>query len=59
MEKTVTLEYIEMVNGLGETVVIQENEDGTVTGTLDGSATRTWSSFEKAYNALFRAGFRE
>mgnify|MGYP003571520437 CR=1 FL=1 len=59
MEKTVTLEYIEMVNGLGETVVIQENEDGTATGTLEGEAIRTWSSFEKAYNALFRAGFRE
>ena len=59
MEKTVTLEYIEMVNGLGETVVIQENEDGTATGTLEGETTRTWSSFEKAYNALFRAGFRE
>lgn len=59
MEKTVTLEYIEMVNGLGETVVIQENEDGTATGTLEGEAARTWSSFKKAYNALFRAGFRE
>ena len=48
-----------MVNGLGETVVIKENPDGTATGTLDGSAQRTWKSFEKAYDACFRAGFRE
>ena len=60
MEKTIMdLEYIKMVNGLGETVIIQENTDGTATGTLEGVAARTWSSFEKAYNALFRAGFRE
>jgi hypothetical protein len=60
MEKTMMdLEYIKMVNGLGETVIIQENTDGTATGTLEGVSARTWSSFDKAYNALFRAGFRE
>lgn len=55
----IALEYIEMVNGLGETVVIQENEDGTATGRLDGEALRTWKSFERAYNSCFNAGFRE
>lgn len=53
------MEYIKMQNGLGEIVEIQENPDGTATGTLEGEAVRTWSSFEKAYNALFNAGFRE
>ena len=53
------MEYIEMENGLGEIVVLQENPDGSATGTLEGEAVRTWSSFEKAYNALFSAGFRE
>lgn len=52
-------DFLEMVNGLGEVVVITQNPDGTATGTLEGEAVRTWSSFEKAYNALFRAGFRE
>lgn len=54
-----TLEYIEMENGFGEVVILQENEDGTATGTLEDEATRTWSSFERAYDALYRAGFRE
>lgn len=53
------MEYIEMINGLGETVVITENPDGTATGTLEGEAVRTWTTFEKAYNACYRAGFRE
>lgn len=53
------MEFIEMENGLGEVVAIQENADGTATGTLEGEAVRTWPSFEKAYNACYRAGFRE
>lgn len=52
-------EFLEMQNGLGETVVITLNQDGTATGILEGEAVRTWTTFEKAYDALFRAGFRE
>ena len=52
-------EFLEMTNGLGESVIIKRDPDGTATGTLEGEAVRTWDNFQKAYNALFRAGFRE
>lgn len=53
------MEYIEMQNGLGETIVIQENANGTATGSIEGEAVKTWSNFDKAYNACYKAGFRE
>ena len=53
------MEYIEMQNGLGEIIVIKENTDGTATGSIEGEVVKTWSSFEKACNACYKAGFRE
>lgn len=47
-----------MINARDEVVIIQENHDGSATATLEGSAIRKWSSFEKAVNMIYRAGFR-
>ena len=51
-------DYIEMSNFYGDAVTILENEDGTAQIISDGKE-KHFDSFEQAYNAAYKRGYRE